>query len=135
MTRILIYYFLYYYNMGESIFEELYSLAKWALNEKEGVISITNVINLVTSTMESAERFRDISGPQKKEVVVNVLDKLVEEIPATQDDKPAIQYSIKLLLPNIIDSIVSATKGQLDLNRTLRVSKINPFYYCYSKIS
>jgi hypothetical protein len=75
-----------------------------------------NVVNLITATMMAAEKLPKISGPAKKELVTSVVDRFVGEIPDSVDAKPVIKASVVLLLPSIVDTIVSAAKGQLDIN-------------------
>ena len=81
-----------------------------------GRVSVASVLNIATYTMAAVEKLGGMSGPQKKDSVVHVIARLVGELPADQEDREAIQAAVRLLLPSIIDTIVSATKGQIDIN-------------------
>ena len=96
------------------IHDVLYNQVKGAF--KNGV-TVANAINIITYTMAAVERTKNMSGPEKKEAVVFVITRLVDEIPVEQEDKAAIQSAVRLLLPGLVDSIASAAKGQLDINK------------------
>lgn len=80
-------------------------------------IKPANVLLLVTYTMQTVERIGGLSGPQKKELVMECLQTLVEEIPFDAEDRAAIQVAVSTLAPAIIDTLVAAAKGQYDFGK------------------
>ena len=74
-----------------------------------------NVRVLLTKTMSIVERFSGATGPEKKDVVLAVVENLIEELPIDESVQDAIKTSVHLLAPSIIDSVVSAAKGQLNI--------------------
>jgi hypothetical protein len=80
-----------------------------------GRVQASNVIGLLTYVMAVVEKQKSLSGPEKKEVAINLVERLAGEIPG--DGGVALQTAVRFLLPPFIDTIVAATRGQLDINR------------------
>ena len=99
-----------------SIVDDLYEQIKDAFLEG---ITVANTVNIITHTMVTVEKIRGMSGSEKKETVIFIINQLVDEIPIEQENRKAIQGTISLFLPDLIDSIASVAKGQLDINRIL----------------
>lgn len=76
-----------------------------------GTITISNITLLITIVMEEVEKYKNYSGIQKKELAVIIINRLLDEIPNEE-----VKLTIKILVPNIIDTIICATKGNLDIN-------------------
>lgn len=84
-----------------------------------GRVTAANVVLLVTLAMTAAEKAAAASGPQKKDLVLAVVNRLVDEL-AGADDRDSIKLAVGLLAPGIIDGVVAAAKGQLDLGGLVR---------------
>lgn len=89
-----------------------------------GKVKPTNIINIITFVMTLVERKQGLSGPEKKELVISLVEHFLAEATkgSSDEEKLALQAAVQLLLPPMIDSIVSATRGQLDINRDGAVS-------------
>lgn len=98
----------------QQLADQLYDQVKRSIDTK--TVTVASVINIVTTTMDAVERLGVATGPQKKELVLHVIGRLADEIPAEKEDKLAIKNAITLLAPSIIDSIVAASKGQIAIN-------------------
>lgn len=70
-----------------------------------------NVATLISEAMEACETFRVASGPKKKSIVIAAIEKIAEE--SIDDD--TLRAATTLLVPSIIDSLISAYKKQIDL--------------------
>ncbi len=75
---------------------------------------------LLVSVMELVEFLKPedgkkLSGPAKKSIVLQVIEKIVEEL-APENVKDNLRFVVKHILPGFVDTIVSATKKQIDIN-------------------
>jgi len=66
--------------------------------------------------MELAETIPNLSGPEKKALVLDVLARLIDELPMQDDDKALLKTLILTVIPSTIDVIVSSSLGQFALN-------------------
>jgi hypothetical protein len=71
-----------------------------------------NYVELIIIAMTTVERFCKGEGAQKKQMVIQVLTKLVDELPITENVKNLIKWS----MPTIIDGLVAATNGEVAVN-------------------
>ena len=99
----------------QAIVDALYDQIKERIVLKD--IKASNAMLLLTFTMAAVEKQKQLSGPEKKEVVVSLVGRLVGEIPGDIEDKLALQAAVELILPPLIDTLVAATRGKLDLNK------------------
>jgi hypothetical protein len=93
-----------------SRFNTIYDKLKAIIHEKE--VSASNIMSIVASAMRIVDSFGDLSGPQKKEIVIGLIKKIVDDLPLKVGDKDSIQAFIDFTLPTVIDNIISATKGK-----------------------
>ena len=80
-------------------------------------VNASNVINLIMFVMVLVENQKNLTGYQKKGIVVYLVELFIEEISGDKEDKLALQSAVQLLLPSIVDTIITATRGQFDLNK------------------
>lgn len=92
-------------------FQKILSLYK----DKE--LSVSDWIALVTSIMEIVEDVPDLSGPEKKELVIAVTSKTIDTLVKDEDTKRELQYLLNSSVPFFIDVIVMATKKILNINK------------------
>ena len=82
---------------------------------KDRQFKASDLIHLATVGMEIAETYVGLSGPQKRDLVVRLVERLIQDY-APEESQELLLSSTQLLLPSIIDQIVAASKGQLGLN-------------------
>lgn len=85
-------------------------------------ISAANAVTVITTAMLAAERVKSASGVQKKEVVMAVVERLVGEI----DDpggRAAVAAAVQALAPSIIDAVVAAASGRIDLGKAVALGR------------
>ena len=78
--------------------------------------SASNWITLVTLAMEVVEALPNLKGIEKRNLVVDLVTRLVSEIPMPQQDRELVAALLHSALPSIIDAIVQGTLGQLAVN-------------------
>lgn len=76
----------------------------------------SNAMIMLTYAMATVERQRSLSGLEKKEFATQIVRRLVGEIPGDAADKLALQAAVDLLFPPLIDTLVAAGRGLLDVN-------------------
>lgn len=78
-------------------------------------ITVSNVIAIVTLTMQLVQQYASLTGQEKKYIVIHVVTKLVNEIPMNEDDRFAVQAIVNTTLDKTIDYVVAVANGEIDL--------------------
>lgn len=84
---------------------------------KDKHIDENNIIDFVVKAMMLVETHKKLSGQDKKNVVIKMLLRLTELTTLDENRKSSLKFLIETLAPNMIDTIVSASKGVLKLNK------------------
>lgn len=101
--------------VSQDIFDETYDAIKAQIDLK--TFKAADVVKFAALAMRLVEKYPQLSGPEKKDLVVRLATQLVAEIPnLSPDDLAALEAAVSLILPPAIDYIIAASKGQLDLN-------------------
>ena len=101
---------------SQDIFDETYDAIKAQIDLK--TFKSTDLLKFATLAMNLVEKFPQLSGPEKKDLVLRLANRVATEIPHLDEGElAALQSGIDLVLPAAIDYIVAASKGQLDLNK------------------
>ena len=97
-----------------TLFDQAYAKVKELVRAKE--FNAGNWFSLVPLVMEIVEEARDLHGAQKKALAVDLLAKLVCEIPMSDADRALVKTVISTALPLMIDTIVASSLGELAIN-------------------
>ena len=100
------------YNLN--IFNEVYGKLRGMIDQKQ--FNAGNWITLLTMSMEMVETIPHLSGKEKRSLVVDLLTKLVGEIPMAEHDRALIQGILSSSLPAIIDAICDSSLGAYAIN-------------------
>lgn len=82
---------------------------------KQKTFNIGTIMSISTITMQVVETIPQITGGQKKRVVMTVLHRLVDESTLADDTKQKIHNAIDLAVSSAIDFIVAAANGDIPL--------------------
>jgi len=116
-------------NFFEKCFQEVFEQAQEVV-DKRG-LSMRNIVFVVTHLMQVVEKMDGLTGPDKKELIINVVEKLLETTDLDDHLKDSLKDFVDTTLPSTIEVIVSASKNQLDLNKVVkRGSKIMNMLKC-----
>ena len=110
------------YNMSYS--EEIFNYCLEELNKKiEGIeINADNIICVLRFAMEVVETTQ-LKGDAQKEMVVNLVRKVVEVAPISDEkEKLLLDMIDNGILSNTIELVVSASKGEVDVNAVQKVA-------------
>ncbi len=104
--------------MADEDVQRIYDAVKKIFVEK--TITTSNVVVLAVQAMQIVEKIPDLTGGDKKNIVIKVVKLIVNEFELDDDSRATINLVIDTTLPVAIDMIVGASKGAFDLN-TLKV--------------
>lgn len=91
--------------------DELYAYAKSIINSKN--ITPAVMIDLMNRLIQIVEKYKNLTGQQKKMLVVDTLNKIINENVNDDMDKQNLMLLINAVLPHVIDSVVSAINGDM----------------------
>jgi hypothetical protein len=104
--------------------EHLYSYMKCVHHEK---ITPTNVIVIATELMQIVEKYKGLTGLQKKMLILNVIKKIVNTQIDSDETRQVLITIIDFTLPIVIDNLVSAINGNVKFNK----EKVQSFFKKY----
>ena len=83
----------------------------YSLNENNMIDYVMRVMNLV-------EMNNKLSGFEKKAVVIEVINKLlIDDQNLSPEAKTSLKLIVNVVVPNVIEAVVSATKGNTNINK------------------
>jgi hypothetical protein len=94
--------------------EYLYNHLKSIHSEK---ITPSNIVLVATELIQLVEKYKTLTGAQKKTMVINVVKKLVNSQFDTPEDKRAMNLIIDLTLPTVVDNLINAINGNLKFDK------------------
>ena len=97
---------------------------------KDDSINVNNLLDLAVTGMEAVEDITTLSGSEKKELVIMVIQKLIKESDILDDDKKSLLGTITDIIPKAIDIIIQISKGKTNLNKGIDAIKKVKFCCC-----
>lgn len=90
---------------------------------KEREINMSNWMSIVTRVMQDVEKVKNLSGPEKKDLVIQITIKIFKKL-NIQDEtlKPLFTHST---LSSVIDTLISTSKNKVKLNTKVNAQKKN----------
>ena len=73
-------------------------------------INPENISIILLSLMNEVNKFKKLTGSQKKTLVIVLLTHFVTEL-ASEENQPALREMIRMTIPALIDSFVDISKG------------------------
>jgi hypothetical protein len=104
---------------------ELYDYSKSILDTKK--ITTTNIIMIMNNLIQVVEKYKELTGNQKKMLVLDTLKKIINENVSDESEKQQLILFVNITLPIILDSIISAINGNMKFAK----EKISG---CFSKL-
>lgn len=86
-------------------------------------IALNNISKVTQVCMEVVENCKDLSGDQKKVMVQNVLKSLIDTHVPDDEQKNKLLKSTVDIVPDLIETFIDISKGEMDLNKTITVGK------------
>lgn len=96
--------------------EEEFAKLQSHLNEllKEDDLNVANVVEFTLRLMMFAESFDKLTGPDKKNLILNVLTQYVQE--NVGDAKVLVMELINFTIPPLIDTMIALDRGDLKIH-------------------
>lgn len=105
--------------------EDLY--AKVKANFPDDTLNALNVLLFVRMAMEQAEKFKELEGRQKKEVVIRVMHVAFDDYAMDEQTSAQLKVLVDFFIDQIIDNFVDINLGNLGLNKKQQ-KKFNDFF-------
>lgn len=100
-------------------------MIKFIKNNKYSPEDITkNIFIILTQVMSLIDEYPSLTGSEKKFIITNIMNKLVNDIDKifpniTNEQKHALKFAMKMV-PTLIDSLINAARGQIDINKIIK---------------
>lgn len=127
-------------NNLESIVNELYnSIYNMITQEEINPVEIpTQLITIVTKTVQVINKYSDLKGSEKKQLVLSAFDKLNNNIDVifpriSEQDKKMIKLALSTI-PSLIDNIISVINMKYDIdfeNLIKKTSALSKLFCCF----
>ena len=101
------------FQANTKIFEESYQRLLTTLDDK---ITFVNIVNVITRSTEIVDKYKNLSGIEKKMMVVKMVTLLIEKHESEPKLKKALIDLLNTVGVSLIDTIIYASKGKLLLN-------------------
>ena len=113
-------------NNKQQIFEESYLKLLDTLDDK---VTFSNMVNIITRSIEIVDNYKKLSGLEKKLMVVKMITTLIDKHESDETIKKALIDLLNSVGVSVIDTIIYATKGKLAINLT-KCRKIVKYFKC-----
>jgi hypothetical protein len=99
-----------------TLFDDVYANVYKTIKKKS--VDSGDIIRIVASAMVVVQKYPELDGATKKQLVIDVLSKIVDDSGLVKDeDKEACHLLIQVTVPVVIDTIVSAYNHEIDLKK------------------
>ncbi len=78
---------------------------------KNGNITTVNITSVAVSLMKIVEKYPQLTGEDKKNMVIMVLKKFIEEFVHDEEEKVLLECIIETVLPSMVDMFISLDKN------------------------
>lgn len=90
----------------------------------KGNVEPTDIIVIVATAMQIVQKQGQLSGAQKKELVIGIMNKIITQSGLVDPkDQAACLLILNTAVPIAIDTIVSAFQGKIDLTKPVKAVK------------
>ena len=96
--------------------DQLYERLKTVIGDRE--INAGTIISITALVMMTVERQKNATGDEKKALALALLHKLADDAEMEkEEDRAGLHTLIDAVAPGAIDTIISASKKEFDLNK------------------
>ena len=104
---------------NEHYVDRLYDSVKDVIAEfKKSENVMGEITSLVVTLMEGVRVYPGVTGKEKKIIVLKVVRRVLGDIEMHPETHIAVQALVNMILPNVIDFIVSAANGEFKFKLT-----------------
>lgn len=106
--------------LSSEIVSDLHSIVE-KLTQEDG-ITTTNILFISADLMEHLATYKDLSGRQKKQLIINILEKFIRDSDMENVYKDILCEVVENLVPGAIDIIIDVSKGRYFKKITKKLS-------------
>ncbi len=111
-------------NTQNEIFETLYAGSFDIIKQKVSTINICpSTLHLILKYVMEEVESTPIKGVQQKEFALKLIRELITDLTDKEDEETLLKLLDNGTISNIIDLIVDASNGKLNINTTIEVAK------------
>jgi hypothetical protein len=104
---------------NDPIVNKVYDIAiEWIENNEFSIASIVNFTTFLMLTVQHVISDKE-QGMYKKQIVLTVLRRVINETAMSEEDKAAITNVLETVVPVIIDSMVSVARGDINFDKII----------------
>lgn len=92
------------------------SLKKLLQTVQKDDITMANIINVITRSVEVVETYNTLTGLEKKQMALKLTIMVVKEMKTDKETELAIIDFTNTIGPSLIDTIILVSKGKLAIN-------------------
>ena len=111
--------------------EELYNYSKSVI-DMNNITTIT-LITLMNKLIQIVEKYKELTGNQKKNLVIDTITKLINENISDDMEKLELLNFASILLPKIIDTMISAIYGEMSFTKDIKSNCFSNLFSCLLK--
>lgn len=108
--------------------EQLVDYIKSTLGDNK--ITTTNIIIITTNLMHIVEQYKDLTGSQKKMLILDTLKKVINQIVSDPQERISLMMIVEMTLPHVLDTLVTAINGGLKFEKDSIISKFKNLFCC-----
>ena len=110
--------------------EPIYEKVKGILSDRK--ITAGGMALLCIDCMQAAEAYGEMDGATKKQVVLEVIERVIDSRIAVESERDALKATVRTVLPGVIDMFVSLDKNKIKIHLENAVGKCKSLFACCS---
>jgi hypothetical protein len=118
--------------MANDMLDTLNQVYQYVKSIYGDTITSTNIITITSLLIQIVEKYKSLTGNQKKMIVANTLKKLVNDSKINDDEKKILNLIIENTLPAVIDGFIDAINGNVKFNKVKAKSILKKLCCCSS---
>jgi hypothetical protein len=111
--------------------EEMYNYVKLTVGNNN--ITASSIMVITNNLMQIVEKYKDLTGNQKKMLVIDTIKRFINETINDSSDKNNLLMIADLTLPTVIDTLVSAINGDIKFDVKKVKTVFNNLFGCCCK--
>lgn len=104
------------------LFNKLYQQISTMIGDKK--VTSASIVSILLSAMQIVEKYKEISGEEKKSLVLKVLKMVIDDTVDDQIEATNLKLLVDITLPAVIDMLVSVDKKELQIKMQQGFKKI-----------
>ena len=108
--------------------EQMVNYIKTTIGDKQ--INATNIVIISTNLMLIVEQYKDLTGYQKKMLVLDAIKKYINENVSDVQERISLMIIVDMTLPQVLDTLVTAINGDIKFEKDKVNSGFKQLFCC-----